>query len=135
LLYVKDSRYSFTTWAESPAKPKQQAEDQKMSKHESMTTAQRQAINRVVRFYRERNRYTGCTSVRVELKPATYGTWITVRTRRSDCDQYSPRASACSQYGHLLITKRGAIRIYSAEHAHRSERSHVAFMLRGRVSK
>jgi hypothetical protein len=101
-----------------------------------MNRSQRNAANRIVRFYRERNAFTKVTSTRVHLTTTEYGSiWIKVETRRSDCQKYSPRAVLTQQTAFIEIRSRGAIRVHSADSCLRDERKHVAFMLRGTAVK
>jgi hypothetical protein len=96
-----------------------------------MNRSQRNAANRIVRFYRERNAFTKVTSTRVHLTTTEYGSiWVRVETRRSDCGKYSLRAVLCKQTAFIEIRSRGAIRVHRAESAMRDERKHIAFMLR-----
>lgn len=91
---------------------------------------QRRKLVRLVRWYRERNAYSGVTSVRFELVDYYGTTWITLRTRRSDCGKYSPRAIVCEQYLHARIGPRGGVKVYDARTGvRRSEKTHVQKML------
>lgn len=76
-----------------------------------MTPSQRRAINQIIKFYRERNRYNGVTSVRCTVKHEHFFVSLTIQTRRSDCSQYSPRAVFSLQYAHVFIGKRGGISV------------------------
>lgn len=97
---------------------------------------QRRAINRVIRFFRQTEAYSGCTSVRIRLNPTNYRVvWMHVTTRRSDCERYSPRALLCSWDAFIQIGKRGAIRVHSARHGLTPSEHHVARMVRGKTAK
>ena len=89
---------------------------------------QRRKVRQVVRWYRERNAYSGVTSIRFKL----YGyedydkiAWITLRTWRSDCGKYSPRAIVCEQYFHAMIGPRGGLKIHTARSGMKSEVTRV----------
>ena len=107
-------------------------ETKKISSRE-LTPRQRRKVRRLVRWYRERNAYSGVTSVRFELY--TYEdycrlAWITLKTWRSDCGKYSPRAIVCEQYLHAMIGPRGGLTIHTARNGiSRSEKTHVRKML------
>ena len=104
-----------------------------------LTPSQRSALRRVVSFYRKRNAYTQCTSVRFELRQCGHFVSVSISTRRSDCQKYSPRQVFCAQSAHVFIGKRGGLRVVTAENglgdgdnprgrfAH--ELAHVRFML------
>lgn len=96
-----------------------------------MTPSQRQAINRIIRFYRERNRNNGVTSVRCEVKHMVFVS-LTIRTRRSDCEKHSPRQIVCEQYAHIFIGRRGRIEIADAAYGlgnRQQEQKHLRHML------
>lgn len=96
-----------------------------------MNKAQRASIIRIIRFYRERNRYNGVTSVRVETKDFDYFISLTVTTRRSDCETFSHRAIVCEQSAHIFIGKRGGITVKRARNGlTHSESSYVQKMTR-----
>jgi hypothetical protein len=96
-----------------------------------ISPAQRRAIKRVIRFYRERNAYTGCTSVRIELNTESrFFVSLVVTTRRSDCEKYSPRQVVCAERAHVFVGKRGGLKVASAEANLRSNVGHVRAMLR-----
>lgn len=91
---------------------------------------QRRKVEHVVGWYRERNAYNGVTSIRFELVDYEGTTWITLRTRRSDCGKYSPRAIVCEQYLHARIGPRGGVKVFDARNGiSRTEKTHVKFML------
>lgn len=96
-----------------------------------MTKAQRAAIIRVIRFYKDRNRYNGVTSVRIETENYEHFISLTVTTRRSDCEKYSPRQIISEQYAHIFIGKRGGIKVKRARSGiNRKESGHVQHMTR-----
>lgn len=96
-----------------------------------ITPAQRRRIISAIRYYRSSNRYTGVTSVRVQVN-TEYSAFVSVviETRRSDCDRYSPRQVICRQRMHAMIGRRGGMKIASADDGLRSNLSHVRHMLR-----
>lgn len=100
----------------------------------TLKTSERNALRRIVRFYKERNDYTGCTSVRIEItKP--FGTFVcfNVRTRRSDCGKYSPRAVVCENYAAGTIGPRGGIILFNSKNGLTDDTRHVAKMLPARI--
>ncbi|MDQ6960648.1 MAG: hypothetical protein Q9M27_06405, partial [Mariprofundaceae bacterium] len=98
---------------------------------EIMKPRQRDAINRIIRFYRKRNHFNGATSVRVNVDVTDYGpVWITVKTRRSDCDENSPLAVMAEQYAFICIGPRSGITVHTANSGLSDEVKHVSFMLR-----
>lgn len=101
-------------------------------KARDLNPSQRRALRRIVDFYRERNSYSGCTSVRFALDACGRSVSVIVKTRRSDCDRYSPRAVICEERAHFFIGQRGGIRIASADSGLRDESKHVAFMLKAK---
>lgn len=104
-------------------------ESQKISSRE-LNPRQRRKLGHVVRWYRERNAYNGVTSIRFELVDYFGTIWITLKTRRSDCGHYSPRAIVCEQYLHARIGPRGGLKICDARNGiSRTEKTHVHFML------
>ncbi len=79
---------------------------------------QRRKVRQAIRWYRERENYNGVTSIRFELyKYDDFDrlAWISLRTRRSDCGQYSPRAIVCERTMFAMIGPRGGLKIYRAE--------------------
>ena len=86
---------------------------------------QRRKLAHVVRWYKKENAYSGVTSIRFELLRYGSTTWITLRTRRSDCGKYSPRAIICEQYLHAMIGPRGGIKVYTARSGLHSELTRV----------
>ena len=95
-----------------------------------LTKTQRKSINKIIRFYRERNLYTKVTSVRIKLKDTDYGVkWLTVTTRRSDCDKNSMRAILCEDHAFIRIGKRGGITVSSAQNGLNDHTKHVQVML------
>jgi hypothetical protein len=107
-----------------------------MKKKAKYTDLQRRALNRIIRFYRDRNSYDGVTSVRCTFNNE-YESFVsvTVETRRSDCDKYSPRAVICAQRAHIMVTRRGKITVHSADSGLTDERKHVARMINGHVGR
>lgn len=98
--------------------------------------SQKNAVRRIVKFYKDRNDYNSVTSVRYDLVKCSSGDynsiWLTVNTRRSDCEKYSPRAVICNQYGNFNIGKRGGIKVSIASNGigdRDDEKKHVSFML------
>lgn len=104
--------------------------------HNELTTSQRRRIISAIRFYRNRNRYNGCTSVRVKIDN-THGfsstlprfVSMSLETRRSDCEQYSPRQVMTKQFMFAIIGRRGGMKIASASDSLRSNLSFVRTML------
>lgn len=105
--------------------------DETRRSHRELNNLQRKSLRKILRFYRERNDYSGCTSVRFELtRPFSHNFYsLTVRTRRSDCDRNSVRAMACKQYGHFHIGPRGAIKVHSANSGTTVEAKYVRKMV------
>lgn len=99
--------------------------DSKKISSRELNPRQRRRVRTIVRWYREQNRYSGVTSVRFELVDYFGTIWITLKTWRSDCGKYSPRAVFCEQYLHARIGPRGGVRVYTARHGTRSEMSRV----------
>ena len=101
-----------------------------------LNKSQRRAVSRIYRQYVERVRYTGCTSVRFELKSLGHGlVSMTVDTRRSDCEKSSQRQIFCRESFHGIIRSRGAITVCRAECGLTNNEAHIAFMVRGKTSK
>ena len=101
-----------------------------------MNKSQRKAINRIIRFYRERVAYTGCTSVRLKIIETDYGhIWVYIKTRRSDCHRNSPRAILSEETASFCLGKRGAITVWNAEDGLQNVAKHVAYMLGGKLHK
>jgi len=90
-----------------------------------MNRSQRNAINRIIYFYRQRNCYNKVTSIKI--KREDFGSFIAVivRTRRSDCHEYSLRALMCDQYAHIFVGKRGGLRVMDATSGLNSEKTHI----------
>lgn len=86
---------------------------------------QRRKVRHVVRWYRDRNNYSGVTSVRFDLVDYYGLIFITLTTRRSDCGTYSPRAIVCEQRLHAKIGPRGGCKVLNARSGLRSEKTHV----------
>lgn len=102
----------------------------------NITRSQRNALNRIVRFYRERNAHTKCTSVRARIEETRYGkVWVWIETRRSDCERGSAKAAVCRQAAHILVGNRGGIEVYYASADMNEEKDHIAKMLRGTAKK
>lgn len=99
-------------------------ESKKISSRE-LNPRQRRKVRTIVRWYRERNAYSGVTSIRFELVDFSGTIWITLTTWRSDCGQYSPRAIVCGQRLHARIGPRGGVRVFSASSGTSSELTHV----------
>jgi len=99
-------------------------EAKKISSRE-LNPRQRRKLRTLVRWYRERNNYSGVTSVRFLLVDYFGTIWITLTTRRSDCGKYSPRAILCEQYLHARIGPRGGVRVYTARSGLSSELTRV----------
>ena len=57
---------------------------------------------------------------------------VSFRTRRNDCDRYSPRAVMCESSGHLLVGPRGKIEVCRWDVGLHDSAAHNAFMLTGR---
>lgn len=96
-----------------------------------MTKSQRASIIRIIRYYRERNSYTGCTSVRVVAEDCGSFISLSVETRRSDCEKYSQRQIVCNQSAHIFIGQRGGVDVKRATLGLGShEEKHVQFMTR-----
>ena len=92
--------------------------------------SQRNAINRIIRFYRKKEAYNKVTSIRIELDDSVGILSLVVRTKRSDCDQFSPRQLLCENYGHYLIGARGKIKVCTATSGiDTNDKPHVATML------
>jgi len=97
---------------------------------------QRRALNKIVRYYRRSEAYDGVTSIRIELSRG-YGRslYLSVVTRRSDCDKASMRAIMCEHRGLFAIGPRGKISVLSTSTGisppeHQAwYQSHVAKML------
>ena len=95
-----------------------------------LTPKQRRTLKRVIHFYKERNDYSGCTSVRFELtRPYRTFLSLVVTTRRSDCAEYSPRQVLSSQRGHFAIGIRGGLKLHNSESALNDDSKHVRYML------
>ena len=87
---------------------------------------QRRKLGHIVRWYRSREAYNHVTSIRFELIDFSGMIWIHLRTRRSDCGQYSPRAILCERTLHALIGPRGGVKVSRAEWGiGNSEKTHV----------
>lgn len=99
-------------------------ENVKISSRE-LNPRQRRKVRQVVRWYRERNAYSGVTSIRIELINLGGLISMTLRTWRSDCGKYSPRAIVCEQYLHAIIGPRGGIKVYTARSGLSSELTSV----------
>ena len=99
--------------------------------HTDLTPTQRRKVNKIIRYFRNDERYNGVTSVRVELRKGyRYAVSLTVHTRRSDCERSSPRAVLCERYAHFTITRRGKTTLHSSYHGTRRDGEHVAYMLK-----
>jgi len=97
-----------------------------------LTPPQRRAVKRIVRFYKDRNQYTGCTSIRIELDDHQYFATLYIKTHRSDCGRYSPRALMCDQYAGFHIGPRGGLKVTTAQSGLNDEIKHVCKMLRAK---
>lgn len=100
----------------------------------TLTPGVRNALRRIIRYYRDRNNYSGCTSVRINItKP--FGTFVSfhVTTFRSDCGRDSQRAILCEQDASGAIGPRGGITLYQAKHALKTEVKYVAKMLGAKI--
>lgn len=98
--------------------------------HKDLTPTQRKRINRIIRYFRNDERYNGVTSVRVEIsKTYAYAISLVVRTRRSDCERSSPRAVYSERYTHFIITRRGEVTVCHSRRGVDDDQEHVAYML------
>jgi hypothetical protein len=104
--------------------------------------SQQRAIDRIMRFYENSVSYDkGNYHISSEIVPLGFETHLnmTVKVKRIDCDQYSPRAIICGDGGHFFIGPRGHIQVASsyqliADKARRlSHLRHIALMVRGEV--
>ena len=106
-----------------------------MTISKTITKSQRRALNRIIRFYRRENN-DGVTSVRISFPDANediakYGFFfVCVKTRRSDCDKYSPRAILCEQSAMFKVGKRGGLKVMTAYDGLRETKDFVRSMLR-----
>ena len=91
--------------------------------------AQRRALKRIVRFVRDHQAFGGVTSVRFELTDCDYFVAVVIKTRRSDCGKYSPRAILCEFRSQIFIGPRGGLTVKSADSGLRSCAPHVRRML------
>ena len=100
----------------------------------TLSPAVRRALLRIVRYYRDRNNYSGCTSVRIEItKPFNTFVSFSVNTFRSDCGRNSPRGIMTEQYASGSIGPRGGITLYQARNGLSNDTKHVANMLRAKI--
>jgi len=99
--------------------------DTKVISSRDLNPRQRRKVRSIVRWYRERNAYNGVTSIRFILTDYNGTTWIRLKTRRSDCGKYSPRALVCEEYLHARIGPRGGVRVYTARSGLTSELTRV----------
>lgn len=95
----------------------------------TLNKSQRRALRRILRFYRDRNSYTGCTSVRFKITRPYSAPSIVITTRRSDCSKYSPRAVVSDERAHFMLGPRGGIKLYSSNSGLRTDTTHVRKML------
>jgi hypothetical protein len=58
------------------------------------------------------------------------GASVSLQTRRSDCQKYSPRQIVCRQYIHFFIGPRGGLAVATAEKGLKSEKTWICKMLR-----
>jgi hypothetical protein len=82
---------------------------------QDLNQRERRGLRAVVRFVRNREAYNGVTSVRFEMTRCDYFVAVTLKTRRSDCGSYSPRALMCDNRIVFYIGPRGGLTIKSAE--------------------
>ncbi len=95
----------------------------------NITKGQRNAVKRVVRFYKERDA-DNLTSVRFELRRVTSSLLsLTVNTRRSDCGKYSQRAILCERRAHFMIGPRGGLKLHNSDTGMQDDSQHVRYML------
>ena len=100
----------------------------------TLKTSERNALRRIVRFYRDRTDYSGCTSVRITItKPFDSFVSFSVKTRRSDCGEYSQRGVLTEQRASGSIGPRGGIILYQASNGLSDDTKHVAHMLPARI--
>ena len=102
-------------------------ESKKISSRE-LTKGQRRKVAWIVKWYRERESYNGVTSIRFNLVKFDDSklAFMTLKTRRSDCGKYSPRAIICERSLHAMLGPRGGTKVISAEWGiGNSEKSHV----------
>lgn len=100
------------------------------------TARQKAKLNKIVRYYRNRNRYNGVTSVRARIDDVCAGiVAIAITTRRSDCDRYSPRQVLTAQEAYLFVGPRGGITVASARACLADEREFIANVFNARIQK
>lgn len=95
--------------------------------------SQRKALMRVIWFIRNHER-DDVTSIRYAIRPLHKDSVsVTLMTRRSDCDRYSPRQVVCRIDMHVFIGKRGGITVADARTMSHNFTKHAAYMLHARV--
>lgn len=91
---------------------------------------QRNAVARIVEFYKDKESYNGVTSIRFEITRCDDFVSMSLRTRRNDCEKFSPRQLLTGRSGQFFIGKRGGIRVARAEQGlGNEEHRHIARML------
>jgi|GEM_PF-5975386 hypothetical protein len=90
-----------------------------------LTEKQARRIDALVRGYENRNAHNGVTEVYIEnlLVNATFA-HVVIRTRRTDCDPYSPRAVVCAEGGCFFVGQKGGTKMVSTYRLGQSARDH-----------
>lgn len=97
-------------------------------KHPELTSRQRRSINRLIRYVRSRRSETS-RICKLDITHYESFVSISIETKRTDCDEYSPRMIYSSVYLSAQIGLGGLITISCAESGHVREDAHAAFML------
>lgn len=106
--------------------------------------SQIRAINRILKFWEDGIKYSlGVAKLTWELEPINDFRLLSLvcRVERTDCEPYSARAILCQDGGHFIIGSRGRItvcstnRVCSDADRKKDYLKHIAFMVRGKVSK
>lgn len=107
-----------------------------------MNKSQERAVNRVLNYWKQAFNYDASVyEITHEVTPMDYRMLsLTVKVRRTDCEEGSPRAVFCADGGHFIIGARGAIEVCSSysistPENRRANVKHIAFMVHGKASK
>ena len=109
------------------------APKEKTMRHSSLTNSQRNAINRIIRYYKKDVMKTEKIT-ELEIKNNKHFASICLRTQRTDSHEYSMRNIVCNHRLFAMIGKRGQIRVSVAESGLDNQTAHVAHMLKGVVA-